>query len=161
MTISIRIPSHPKDGRTWLSDRDLGVSSLDTPELHRIFKAYLEPFAELAPLHERVLVVLHGLPTAIQRDLFEDSRFRIALDDFVPNAGRTVWLACPAPGGNGSRCVVLKPRLADCPETFAHYVIAHELAHAYFRQGGWGDVTDPEDAADALAASWGFPHPAM
>ena len=161
MTISIRIPSHSKDGGTWRSDRDLGESSLDTTELRRIFAAYLEPFAELAPLDERVLAVLRALPTAVQRDLLEDSRFRIALDDFVPNEGRTVWLACPAPGGNGSRCVVLKPRLADCPETFAHYVIAHELAHAYLRHGGWGDVADPEAAADALAASWGFPKPAM
>ena len=36
------------------------------------------------------------------------------------------------------------------------YVIAHELAHAVLRNGGrWGS-DDPEEAADALAAQWGF-----
>ena len=72
-----------------------------------------------------------------------------------------MWLTCPGTGGNGSRCVVLKRRLADCPEAFAHYVIAHELAHAYLRNGGWEEIDDPEAAADAVAASWGFPKPVM
>ena len=83
----------------------------------------------------------------------------MALDDFVPGKGRTVWMACPGPDGSGSRSVVLKPRLADCPEAFAHYVIAHELAHAYLHNGGWGEIDDPEAAADAMAASWGFSKP--
>ena len=103
--------------------------------------------------------MLVALPHEVQLDFLEDPRFRIALDDFAPLEGRNVWLACPAPGGNGSRCVVLKPRLADCPMDFALYVIAHELAHAYLRNGGWGDLTDPEASADALAASWGFVGP--
>lgn len=120
-------------------------------EPRRVFAAYLGPFAELAPLRERVLAVLRALPTAVARDLREDPRFRMTLDDFVPGEGRTVWMACPTPGGSGSRCVVLKPRLADCLEEFAHYVIAHELAHAYLRNGGWGEVTDPEAAADAIS----------
>jgi hypothetical protein len=38
-------------------------------------------------------------------------------------------------------------------------VIAHELAHAYLRNGGWGEISDRELAADALAESWGFPKP--
>jgi hypothetical protein len=50
-------------------------------------------------------------------------------------------------------------RLSVCEEAFAHYVIAHEFAHAYLRNGPWGNIFDPEDAADALAASWGFPRP--
>ena len=69
-------------------------------------------------------------------------------------------MACP--GGvvwKGSRSVVLKKRLCDCDENFAHYVIAHELAHAHLWNGPWGEITDPEHAADALAASWGFPRP--
>jgi len=57
--------------------------------------------------------------------------------------------------------VVLKPRLSMCEEAFAHYVIAHEFAHAYLRNGPWGNIFDPEDAADALAASWGFPRPVL
>ena len=68
---------------------------------------------------------------------------------------------CPGPGGNGSRCVVLKRRLANCLEAFAYYVIAHELAHAYLRNGGWGEIEDAEAAADALAASWGFVRPSV
>lgn len=124
-----------------------------------MFVEYLKPFADLEPLRERVLVVLTSLPVEVRDDLIEDPRFRIALDDFVPGEGRTVWMACPGPGNHGSRCVVLKPKLADCSKEFAHYIIAHELAHAYLHNGGWGKINDPEDAADALAASWGFARP--
>lgn len=124
------------------------------------FAEFLEPFAALPSLQERLLAVLIALPSEVRTDFLSDSRFRIALDDFVPSEGRNVWLACPAPGGNGSRCVVLKPRLADCGREFALYVIAHELAHSYLRNGGWGDLADPEKSADALAASWGFDKPA-
>ncbi len=61
-------------------------------------------------------------------------------------------------GPNGtSRCVVLKPRLEHCSSAFARYIIAHELAHAHLHNGGWGEITDREEAADALAACWGFP----
>lgn len=116
----------------------------------------MEPFNKLKSLHDRVLAVLDALPQDVQSDFLEDSRFRMTLDDFVPGEGRNVWLACPGTHGNGSRCVVLKPRLAECREDFARYIIAHELAHAYLRNGGWGEINDPEAAADALAASWGF-----
>ena len=54
---------------------------------------------------------------------------------------------------------MLKHRLGECPEAFAHYVIAHELAHAYLHNGPWGAIEDPEQAADALASSWGFLRP--
>ena len=160
MSTSTRIPSPTKDGGTLASHREPAKASLDTTELHRILAAYLEPFDELEPLHDRVLAVLGSLPREVRRDLLQDPRFRMTLDDFVPGEGRTVWLACPGSGGNGSRCVVLKPQLADCPEAFAHYVIAHELAHAYLHNGGWGGIDDPEAAADAVAASWGFQKPA-
>ncbi len=133
-------------------------STSGTPVFQTIAN-HLEPFVELAPLCRRLLAVLRALPKAVQMDLLEDPKFRIALDDFVPGKGRTVWLATPEPAGNGSRCVVLKPKLAHCPEGFACYVIAHELAHAFLRNGGWGDVMDPEVAADTLASSWGFPRP--
>ncbi len=159
MTSSTQIPSPTRQGETSPKHRGLGESSIDTTGLHRILAAYLEPFDELARLRDRVLVVLSALPQEVRRDLLEDPRFRMTLDDLVPGEGRTVWLACPGPGGNGSRCVVLKPRLADCEKTFAHYVIAHELAHAYLHNGGWGEIDDPETAADAVAASWGFPQP--
>lgn len=107
----------------------------------------------------RVQSVLNSLPEAVQRDFLDDPRFRVTMENFVPGQGWTVWMASPGPVGNGSRCVVLRPRLADRSEAFACYVIAHEFAHAYLRNGSWGDIADPEDAADALAASWGFARP--
>ena len=118
----------------------------------------VEQFVNQEPIKTRLATVLGAMPKYVTRDLLEDTRFRIALDNFVPGRGRTVWLSCPA-GGRGSRCVVLKRRLGECPETFAHYVIAHELAHAYLRNGSWGAIEDPEQAADALASSWGFSRP--
>ena len=124
-----------------------------------IFSAHLESFTECETLRNRVLAVLHLLPEAVQRDFLDDPRFRIALENYVPGEGWSLWMASPGPIGSGSRCVVLRPKLADCPEAFAHYVIAHEFAHAFLRNGGWGDITDIEVAADALAASWGFHRP--
>ena len=108
-------------------------------------------------LAARVAMVLQALPELVRRDLLDDPCFHLAADDYQSGRGRTVWLACPVPGNGGSRSVVLKPRLAECDEAFACYVIAHELAHAYLRNGGWGEIRDPERAADALAAEWGFP----
>ncbi len=124
-----------------------------------MFSAFLEPFADCKPLQDCLLKVLTALPDAVIRDFVDDHRFRVAMDQVVPGTGRTVLLASPGPVGKGSRCVVLKRRLADRSETFACYVIAHEFAHAYLRNGGWGNITDAEDAADALAASWGFCRP--
>ena len=80
---------------------------------------------------------------------------RIALDDCEQGVGRTVRLAAPGPSGT-SRCVVLKPRLENCSQEFVCYIVAHEMAHAKLNNGGWGEITDREEAADALAASWGF-----
>lgn len=112
------------------------------------------------PLWHRVQRVLQELPEAVHRDFRDDPHFRITLEDFEPGRGWRLWMPCPAPDGNPSRCVVLRRRLADCAEPFALYVIAHELAHAYLRNGGWGTIDDAEEAADALAASWGFERPA-
>lgn len=125
-----------------------------------MFSAYLEPFADYEPLQHRILTVLNALPDPVIRDFVDDHRFRVAMDEVVPGKGRTVQLPSPGPVGKSSRCVVLKRRLADRSEAFACYVIAHEFAHAYLRNGGWGDIADTEEAADALAASWGFRRPA-
>jgi len=83
------------------------------------------------------------------------------LENYIPGEGWSLWMASPGPVGSSSRCVVLRPRLENCAEEFAFYVIAHEFAHAFLRNGGWGDITDIEEAADALAASWGFPKPSQ
>jgi hypothetical protein len=121
-----------------------------------MFSTYLAALVDFPPLAQRVLAVLDRLPAVVQRDFLDDERFSVALDNYAAGQGSTLWLRSPGAIGDSSRCVVLRPRLADCSEKFAHYVIAHEFAHAYLRNGGWGDITDVEEAADALAASWGF-----
>lgn len=120
-----------------------------------IFASYLETFTDHETLRKRVAHVLHSLPLNVRNDFLDDESFHVALDDYVHGQGRTIWMAGP-----GSRSVILKPRLNDCSEEFAMYVIAHEFAHAFLHNGGWGNIADPELAADELAASWGFPRPA-
>ena len=122
------------------------------------FASYLRPFEGLPRLARRVAHVLHELPGEVQTDFLEDPKFAVSLHNYEPGKGSSVFMAVPD-GQHGSRSVVLKPLLADCSEDFAYYVIAHEFAHAYLRNGPWGEVTDIEDAADALAAHWGFPRP--
>lgn len=124
-----------------------------------MFAAYLKPFADCEPLPRYILKVLNALPDVVIRDFLDDHRFRVDVDQVIPGKGRTVRLAGPGPVGESSRCVVLKRRLSERSEGFACYVIAHEFAHAFLHNGGWGSITDPEEAADALAASWGFGRP--
>lgn len=95
----------------------------------------------------------------MQQDFLGDHRFRVELDNYEPGKGWTLFMPTPGPDGGGSRCVVLKPKLDAASEAFAQYVIAHEFAHAFLRNGGWGEITDVEEAADALAATWGFCRP--
>ena len=123
------------------------------------FSDYLEPFSEYPVLQLRILSVLEQLPSEVQRDFLEDPRFGVTIDNYEPGIGWSLWMPTPGTPGNGSRCVVLRPKLAAASEQFAKYVIAHEFAHAFLRNGGWGEITDIEDAADALAASWGFNRP--
>jgi hypothetical protein len=107
-----------------------------------------------------VLAVLSTLPAEVIRDFVEDDRFQVSLDNYQPGLGSRVWMASPRGAGESSRSVVLKPRLNEGSTEFACYVVAHEFAHAYLRNGGWGEIEDPELAADALAAKWGFDRPA-
>lgn len=123
------------------------------------FEAYVQPFADYPLLGKRVQHVLESLPENVQADFLNDSRFHVQLDNFQEGKGWSLVMDLPSPDGRGSRCVVLKPKLAESNESFALYVIAHEFAHAFLHNGPWGDITDPEDAADALAASWGFARP--
>ena len=133
---------------------------IEVNEVVEMFSVYLEQFAHCETLQHRLLTVLKALPEPVVRDFVDDPRFRVSMDQVVPGKGRTVQLASPGPVGESSRCVVLKQRLDGRSEAFACYVIAHEFAHAYLRNGGWGNITDVEEAADALAASWGFRRPA-
>jgi hypothetical protein len=123
------------------------------------FAAYLEPFSAHPILQRRVMHVLEALPAAVQSDFLEDERFKVTVDNYQPGVGWSFLMPAPGRLGNGSRCVVLRVKLVDAAEAFALYVIAHEFAHAYLRNGGWNDITDIEEAADALAASWGFERP--
>ena len=120
------------------------------------FAAYLKPFPDYPRLAHWVAKVLSQLPAEVQQDFLSDPNFKVSLDDCEPGQGRTVLMPELGPQGT-SRCVVLKPRLERCSEAFACYIIAHEFAHAHLHNGGWGEITDVELAADALAASWGWP----
>ena len=126
-----------------------------------MFSVYLQAFVRYQPLGQRVSRVLEALPTEVQQDFVTDDCFTVMLDNYVPGEGSSVFMAVPRASDVSSRTVVLKPRLFDCDEAFAHYVIAHEFAHAYLRNGPWGDILDREEAADALAAFWGFPRPLL
>ncbi len=122
-----------------------------------LLSKFLLPFQGYSELGARVRTVLERLPTAVIEDFLRDERFRVTMDNFVPGQGWSLWMAMPGVNRSGSRAVVLRERLNDCDEDFAMYIIAHEFAHAHLHNGGWGEYTDPEQAADALAASWGFP----
>lgn len=124
-----------------------------------MFASHLTAFDSLPVLRQRVQYVLMAIPENVQRDFLDDHRFRMDVDNYEPGKGWTLWMATPGPPGFGSRCVVLRPKLNQCSEAFAHYVIAHEFAHAFLRNGPWGEIRDVEEAADALAASWGFSRP--
>lgn len=103
--------------------------------------------------------MLNALPLEVKEDFICDSTFRITAEKHVPGKGTTLFMCLPASAGEVSRCVVLRTKLETAPEAFALYIIAHEFAHAYLRNGGWGDISDSEQAADSLAEHWGFQRP--
>jgi hypothetical protein len=113
----------------------------------------LDPF-----LHPYVAKVLAGLPDEVRSDLVDDPAFHIC--DYEPTPGVAMQVPVHLPGRRGaSRSVVLKRTLRHRSEAFVQWLIAHELAHAHLRHGGRSAGEDPEFAADALAAEWGFPKP--
>ena len=102
--------------------------------------------------------VVSLLPGEVQHDLISDPNFILA--DYEPAPGHVAHIPVGMPTRHrASRSVVLKRTLRRRPEAFVKYVIAHELAHAHLRNGGRWPGDDPEFAADALAAAWGFPRP--
>lgn len=123
------------------------------------FHDQLAQFAPYGQLHTRLVGVLRALPESVQQDFIDDATFRITLEDYTPGIGWRLFMACPTSSGMVSRCVVLRRKLNETPVSFTDYVIAHEFAHAFLRNGGWGEIRDIEQAADALAASWGFRRP--
>jgi hypothetical protein len=109
-------------------------------------------------LRWHVAVVMDSMPTEVVTDLLDDPAFNMA--DFDPRASTVYHVPVGLPGrGRPGRAVVLKRTVLRKPEAFVRWVIAHELAHAHLRNGGRHADEDPEHAADALAAEWGFPRP--
>lgn len=110
-------------------------------------------------MRERVLHVFSALPENVQEDFMRDPGFAIGIYDTGRWGRSGLLIPCPQPA-QGSRLVALERSLAVRSRAFAHYVIAHELAHALLRNRGRHPEEAPEVAADSLAAAWGFPRPA-
>jgi hypothetical protein len=109
-------------------------------------------------LRGHVAGVMGGLPDHVREDFLGDPGF--VLFDYEPAVGAMMVVPVGPPRRNAAgRSVVLKRTLRRRPEAFVRYVIAHELAHAHLRNAGRWPGDDPEHAADALAAEWGFPRP--
>jgi hypothetical protein len=91
-------------------------------------------------------------------DLIGDPAFQMM--DYDPTPGLITHIPVAAPRAkSAARSVLLKRTLKHRPAPFVRWVIAHELAHAHLRNAGRWPGEDPEHAADALAALWGFPRP--
>ena len=110
-------------------------------------------------MRERVRYVFSALPEGVQQEFMGDPGFAIGIYDTGRRGGSPLLIPCPQPA-RGSRLVALERSLTARSLAFAHYVIAHELAHALLRNRGRHPEEDPEVAADSLAAAWGFPRPA-
>jgi hypothetical protein len=109
-------------------------------------------------LRGHVAGVMGRLPQHVRDDFLGDPAF--VLCDYEPAAGAVTLVPVGPPRRNAAaRSVVLKRTLRRRPEPFVRYVIAHELAHAHLRNAGRWPGEDPERAADALAAEWGYPRP--
>lgn len=127
-----------------------GVTSIDN---------WLDRFNLDGEIRDRAAEVLGALPYHVLTDLIEDPAFVIC--DYEPGPGRSfqVPMKLGIRGREPGRAVVLKRTLRKRPREFAHWVIAHEFAHAHLRNAGRFEGEDPEAAADALAEIWGFPRP--
>jgi len=110
-------------------------------------------------LRERIIAVLQTLPPEVVNDLLGDQRFNMIVYNPADGHHTKFHIAIPGMGDAGSRMIAWKISLAEAPLDFANYVIAHEFAHAYLRNRGRTHNEDPEDAADALAAEWGYNKP--
>lgn len=119
----------------------------------------LNNFEQFPRIRTCLNCVLCALPHEILEDFCKDPTFRIILEDFVPGKGWKMFMAIPRSPDEVTRCVVLRPKLEQTNDQFSRYVIAHELAHAYLRNGGLDEIRDPEVAADTLAERWGFSRP--
>ena len=126
--------------------------------MHQRIDQWLQPFGLDGQLHEHVVAVVVELPDPIRTDLLTDPSFQFS--DYEPGRDVVAMIRVAAPSARRpGRSVVLKRTLRHRPPAFIRYIIAHELAHAYLRNAGRWPGDDPETAADALAAEWGFGRP--
>jgi hypothetical protein len=121
---------------------------------------WLSSFPLDGSIRAHVAAVLQNLPEEVQADLMDDPGFVVY--DYDPGLHQVMHVPVIflQPGKPG-RSIVLKRSIKRRSTSFARWVIAHELAHAYLRHGGRYPNEDPELAADSLAADWGFPRPMM
>jgi len=110
-------------------------------------------------LKERVQHVFSALPEHVQNEFMQDPGFSIATSDTGRSGGAKFLIPCPQ-AARGSRLVTLESSLNARSRVFAHYVIAHEFAHALLWNRGRHPGEDPEITADSVAVEWGFPRPA-
>jgi hypothetical protein len=120
--------------------------------------AYLRPFQLNQLLHEHTAHVLSVLPDEVLSDVMGEPGVLFCDIDARPGVIFQVPVKSPTCGG-AARSVVLKRTLCRRPVDFVRWLIAHEIAHAHLKNGGRWEGDDPELAADALAADWGFPRP--
>ena len=131
---------------------------MNSQERRDEIEKWLSSFDLDAFLCVHVTAVVRQLPPHVREDLVGDPQFRLC--DYEPGPGVVMRVPVSPPARKGaSRSVVLKRTLRHRPEPFIRWLIAHELAHAHLRHGGRWPGEDPEYAADALAADWGFPKP--
>jgi hypothetical protein len=122
-----------------------------------VIDSWLDRFPLDESIRARTAEVLGALPERVLCDIVEDPTFTIC--DFEPGKMFYVPMQIGARGRGPGRAVVLKRTLRARTREFANWVIAHEFAHAHLRNAGRFPGEDPEHAADALAATWGFPKP--
>jgi hypothetical protein len=120
---------------------------------------FVERYVAHPILRQRIIAVLERLPHVVVQDLLKDGRFTMVVYDPQDGPQTKFLMPLPGVGDEGSRMIAWKISLAEAPLDFANYVIAHEFAHAYLRNRGRTHEEDPEDAADALAAQWGYDKP--
>lgn len=121
--------------------------------------AWLDPFRLDPFVRRHVAIVFEQIPANVRDDLMADPNFNMC--DYEPGPGVVIQVPMRlSEPKRASRSVVLKRTLRNRSVQFVTWLIAHELAHAFLRHEGRQPGEDPEHAADALAADWGFPKPA-
>lgn len=123
-----------------------------------VIHLWLTRFSLEPALHAQALEVFIRLPDPVRSDLMDDPTFTLTHAQRESDGSVTVLVASPSKNKR-VRCVVLRRSLATRGTPFMSYIIAHELAHAFLNNEGRWPGEDPEHAADALAAAWGFPKP--